>query len=422
MSDKIHGNSKEHSRYRIVMIKKVKVEQLKPGMYIDDLNCTWLKHPFFGNSLKVNNEKVIATIVSNGIKEVYIDTDLGLDVPDAPTKEEIDRKIDRKIKRIAEQKTDLVQPVSVYEEINHAKKLKNEAKKTVRKVMNDVMVGKKIEKDKIADLVDNITTSVIRNQDALIGLGKMRKVDEYLYNHSMSVCVLMTAFARQLGFDFEKIREISMGAMLHDIGTTKVPVGILHKTSALTDGEYAEIKEHVGYGRNILEETSGISDISILTACQHHERLNGSGYPNGLKGDEISVYGQAIAIVDVYDALTSRRCYKRKIAPTEALKILFEWEGDHFNGEFIQKFIRCIGVYPVGTLVRLESGLLGVVINHGEDSLLKPIVRIVYDTKRDSRIVIPYDIDLSRPGKHGEDRVTGYEQPEKFDILPEVYL
>jgi len=404
------------------MIKKVKVEQLKPGMYIDDLNATWLKHPFFGNSLKVKNDKVIETIISNGIKEVYIDTDLGLDVPDAPTKDEIHKALDKKIIKIAEQKTDLVQPVSVYEEINHAKKVKNEAKKTVQKVMDDVMGGKKIERERIEDLVDNITNSVFRNQDALMGLGKMRKVDEYLYNHSMSVCVLMTSFAKQFGFDTDTIREIGMGAMLHDIGTTKVPISIRHKTTELSDGEYKEIKEHVEYGRNILEETSGVSDTSIITAYQHHERLNGSGYPNGLKGDEISVYGQAIAIVDVYDALTSKRCYKRQITPTEALKILFEWEGDHFNGEFIQKFIRCIGVYPVGTLVRLESGLLGVVVNHGEESLLKPIVRIVYDTKRDSRIVIPYDVDLSNPGKYGEDRVVGYEQPETWDILPEVYL
>lgn len=404
------------------MIKKVKVEQLKPGMYIDDLNAPWMNHSFFGNSLKVKNEKTIEKIKENGIKEVYIDTKIGLDVSDAPTREEVEKKIEKKIRKIAEQKIDLIQPVTVYEEINHAKKVKKTATKTVEKVMTDVMVGKEIEKDRVEDLVNDITTSVFRNQDALMGMGKMKKVDEYLFNHSMSVCVLMTSFAKQLGFDTETIRQVSMGAMLHDVGTAQVSAKIRNKTSKLTKGEYTEIQEHVELGHEILKKTDGISDVSIITAYQHHERLNGSGYPKGLKGDEISIYGQAIAIVDVYDALTSKRVYKRQITPTEALKILFEWEGDHFNGELIQQFIRCIGVYPVGTLVRLESGLLGVVVNHGEDSLLKPIVRIVYDTKKDIRIVIPYDIDLSRPGKHGEDRVIGYEQPEKYDIIPQVYL
>ncbi len=404
------------------MIKKVKVEQLKPGMYIDDLNAPWMNHSFFGNSVKVNDEKVIKRIIENGIKEVYIDTDIGLDVSDAPTKQEVEEKIEKKMRKIAEQQTDLVQPVTVYEEINHAKKVKKAATKTVQKVMNDVMGGREIEKDRVEDLVNDITTSVFRNQDALMGMSKMKKVDEYLFNHSMSVCVLMTSFAKKLGYDTDTIRQISMGAMLHDIGTTKVPAEIVNKTTKLTDGEYSEIKEHVDFGREILEKTKGISDISIMTAYQHHERLNGSGYPQGLTGDEISKFGKAIAIVDVYDALTSKRVYKRQITPTEALKILFEWEGDHFDGEMIQLFISCIGVYPVGTLVRLESGMLGVVVNHGEDSLLKPTVRIVYDTKRDVRIVIPYDVDLSRPGKHGEDHVVGYEQPEKYDIIPEVYF
>ncbi len=405
------------------MVKKVKVEQLKPGMFIEELNCSWLNHPFFGNSKRIDSDRDIEKIINYGINEVYIDTQKGLDIEDVTTIDEVDQNFLEKIEKITKEPVEVVQPVTLYEEIINAKKIKKETLKTVHKVMDDVMTGKKLERERVADLVDSITKSVFRNQGALMGLGKLRKVDEYLYNHSMSVCVLMTTFAKQLGIDTDTIREIGIGAMLHDIGTSKVPHEIVSKTSSLTDQEFEEIKKHVVYGREILENTKGISETSITAACQHHERLNGSGYPDGLKGSEISPLGQAMAIVDVYDALTTKRCYKRSITPTQALKILFEWEGDHFNGELVQQFIRCVGVYPVGSLVRLESGILAVVVNQGESDFLKPIVRAVYNTKRQSNIVIPYDIDLSMPESNaGEDRVIGYEQPEEWDLYPEVYL
>jgi HD-GYP domain-containing protein (c-di-GMP phosphodiesterase class II) len=178
------------------------------------------------------------------------------------------------------------------------------------------------------------------------------------------------------------------------------------------------MKRHVEYGLSILDKTEGISDTSHTVASQHHERLDGSGYPFGLKGESISPYGQAVAIVDVYDAMTSRRCYQRQFDPTDVLKKLFEWSPHHFDPELVQKFIKCIGIYPVGTLVSLESGLLAVVIKHGDKGLLYPVVRVVYDTRK-QRHLMPFNLDLS----HDEsDRVVGYESPERWDLKPETYI
>lgn len=250
----------------------------------------------------------------------------------------------------------------------------------------------------------------------------IRKTDEYLYQHSISVCALTVSFGKFLGFDSGLLREVGLGAMLHDIGTMQVPGEIINKDSGLTDDEYEQIKKHVTYGRNILIETEGVTDISMLTAYEHHERIDGTGYPQGLKNDQISKSGKIIAIVDVYDALTTKRCFRHLTPPSEAIKMIFEWASTKFDKELVQKFIKCIGIYPVGSLVRLESGLLAVVFDHSTEDLLRPVVRVVYDT-RNQRIVMPYVIDLSKPSrKSGPDRIVGYESPEKWNVQPQIYL
>ncbi len=408
------------------MVKKIKSNELKPGMYVSDVNAGWFKHPFMTNSLKLEDEQMVQTIISHGIAEVFIDTDKGLDVGEhAPTIKEVRDKIQHDIDKVIEfkEKVEIVRKVPIHEELAKARKIKKETIQAVKRVMEDVMSGKEIEKGPVEEVVDNIIDSVIRNQDALVGLGRLRKVDEYTYTHSMGVCVLMVSFGRYLGFDSLLLREVGLGALMHDIGKTKVPFEILNKNGTLSEEEYEIIKNHATYSRDLLSETSGISETAIITAYEHHERIDGTGYPQGLTGDKISEYGRAIAIADVYDAITSDRCYQRKIQPTKALRMLYEWSEFHYDSDLVQKFIRCVGVYPVGTLVRMESGLLGVVVNHGEKSMLQPVVRMVFNIKKDSYITFPYDVDLSEPlSKGGADRIVGYEDPDKVNIQPEAYL
>jgi HD-GYP domain-containing protein (c-di-GMP phosphodiesterase class II) len=404
------------------MVKKIKVEQLQPGMYIHDLNCGWLDHPFMKKRLKITDEKMIEKIESYGICEVYIDTEKGTDIVDAPTKEEIKRDIQNRLKDVYVTEVETDCDVPIKEEIVRAKAIRHEAKETVKSIMSDIRFGRNIERGKVEDIVDKMSVSIFRNQDALLSLGKIRKIDEYTYAHSVSTCALMLAFGKHLGFESQELREAGIGAMLHDIGKVKVPVHIINKKGALTDDEIAQVRGHVRFGCAMLEDTSGISEISIMVAAEHHERIDGRGYPNGLAGDDLSRYGKAAAIIDVYDAMTSNRCYRNRVPATDVLGKLLEWSKFNFDGEFVQKFVRCIGIYPIGSLVYLENGMIAVVISHGLKSLLHPLIRVIFDTKRNS-YVRPHDIDLAQePDLSSGDRIMSYASPDQWNITPEIYF
>lgn len=410
------------------MIKKIKVEELKIGMYIHDFNCGWLNHPFLSNSMYIDREEIIRKAVDYGIRELYIDTDKGHEVSDAPTKEEVQKEIREEIDRIAEQGKEGPEPLSraplpLREEMAKAKEIREEAKKVVHSIMDDIRFGRQIKTEAIAPVIDDMVDSVFRNQDALISLGRIKQKDEYTYMHSVSVGVLMISFGKHLGFDLPLLREVGMGAMLHDVGKMIVPQAVLNKEDQLTEDELAMMRKHVEYGRMLLRQTKDITETAITIASQHHERIDGTGYPLGLKDGEIGYYSKIVAIVDVYDAMTSRRCYQDKYQPTEVLRRLYEWSSHHFDKLLVQKFIRCVGIYPVGTLVRLESGLIGIIVRHGEKSLLHPVVRVVYDTRNRNYLRVPYDIDLSHPnGKNGDDRIVNYESFERYNINPVQFM
>jgi len=400
------------------MIKKVNIKQLRPGMFIHDMNCGWLRHPFLKNSIKIKDATIIRKISEYGIREVYIDTDKGPDVGQVMSRQEIDRDIRKETDTIPDSQYSSLRSEPLGKEIVRAREIRKEAKQTVRNIMEEVRFGRPIKTEKVEKVVDKMVDSIFRNQDALITLGRIKQADEYTYMHSMSVCVLMISFGKHLGFNAQQLKEVGIGALLHDVGKMQVPEEILNSKRTLNDQEYELMKKHVEYSHVLLQETEGITELSVIIASQHHERLDGQGYPNNLKGDDISIYGQVAAIADVYDAMTSKRCYQRKYEPTEVLKQLYEW--NHlYNKDLVQQFIRCVGIYPVGSMVRLESGLLGIVLDHGMENLLQPSVRIVYDTRKARHVIPPYDLDLSKGDK---DSITSHEVPDRWNIKPELYL
>jgi HD-GYP domain-containing protein (c-di-GMP phosphodiesterase class II) len=181
------------------------------------------------------------------------------------------------------------------------------------------------------------------------------------------------------------------------------------------------MKQHVAHGACILQQTRIDAD-AICVPVHHHERLDGTGYPEGLKGEQISLFGQMAAVIDIYDALTSERCYKTAMPPTQALRKLLEWSPHYVKRELVEHFIAHVGIYPLGTLVRLRSGFLGVVISQGEKGLLYPVVRAVYDTRRGARIE-PFIVDLSQKARAGNaDEILGCESPTRWNVRPEAYL
>lgn len=399
------------------MIKRIRSDQLTPGMFIHDINCGWIDHPFVFNSFRVKDEETVRKIIAYGIREVYIDTAVGPDVADAQTKEEVDSDIHERITRLAP--GNRPPPTPLIEEIPVARQVHREAHKMVHNLLTDVRLGKQIEVEKAQPVVESITDSILRNKDALTSLSRIKQKDDYTFQHSVSVCALLVSFAHAMELERDLIMELGMGGLLHDIGKMKVPDVVLNKPGALTESEFATMKSHVVQGREILEHTKGVTQTAMLVAGQHHERFDGTGYPDKLKQDAISPYGQMASIVDVYDALTSNRIYHKGMEPTAALKKLFEWSKYHFNEELVRHFIRVIGIYPTGSLVRLESGLLAVVVRQGEQSLLHPMVRAIYDPK--TGFITPRDIDLSTP-PGSSDRIAHYEPPGKWSIDPFAYL
>lgn len=399
------------------MIKQIRIDQLKQGMFIHDLNCGWLDHPFLSNAFPVKDQVTIDKIYNIGIRELYIDTLKGADVRAAPTQDQVNADLNRRLHEIARKQPEKPVTTELKEEAGRARRLHGEANKIVRHMMDDIRMGQQIQVDRIEPLVEHMVESIFRNQDALLPLARLKNHDDYTFEHSVSVCALLVAFGRGMKLSRDIIKDLALGGLLHDVGKARVPDSILNKPAKLTDDEYVRIQSHVDQGVLVLEQTPGIGEIAMQVTSQHHERFDGSGYPHRLAGGKISIYGQMAAIVDVYDAVSSDRVYHKGMSPTQALKKLLEWSSHHFDPQLVQAFIRAIGIYPTGTLVQLESKRIGVVVEQNDKSLLEPVVRIFYHAGQ-QHYISPEIVDLAKV----QDRIASFENYEKWKIDPYRWL
>lgn len=401
------------------MIKKIPIRQLKIGMYIHDLNCSWMNHPFALSRFKVDEAATLNKIVEAGVEEVFIDTSLGADVMVAEAMaeeaEEVEKSEAEKTEETISEPSAFIPSIiakfSPAEEFKRAKDLYVNANKMMRDMMQDVRLGKQIAMKQCEPMVDNIVDSMFRFPSALLPLAQIKTFDEYTFQHSVSVAALSVAFGRVLELPRDEINDIAMGGLLHDVGKALVPGRILNKPGKLDESEFEVIKGHASHTAKLLNNVQGISETTFHAAAQHHERYDGTGYPHGLKGDEISLHGQMLAIVDVYDAITSLRIYHKGIPPSEALAKMFGWGGAHFNPSLVQAFIKGVGIYPAGSLVRMESERLGIVREVVPDKLLQPIVQLIYDCKK-MRPIPPVTMDISS----SDDKIKSHESFEKWGI------
>jgi len=402
-------------------------------MFVHDFDCAWLEIPFFHRSLLIRDEAMVEKVHKHGIRAVYIDTEKGLDVADGVPLEEVEKETDKSIKEAAGMpplpagpdalpldSAALADSVPLKEELERARAIRDDANRVVVEVMQNIRFGQQIQMEKVDHVVGDMVESVLNNKHALMSLSRIKQKDEYTFMHSVSVGVLMISFCKTVGYDRNKMNQVGMGAILHDIGKMKVPQDILNKSDTLNDEEFELMKDHVVQSRKILEEIGDVPVPAMAVAAQHHERWDGSGYPDGIKGEEISVYGQMAAVVDVYDAITSNRIYHKRIEPAEALKKIYEWKGTQFSEEMVQNYIKCVGIYPIGTLVRTESGFLGVIIEQALTNTLRPRVRLIFNIKKEI-FINPKDIDLTDPD-HGNDRIVSSESPPKWKVNPMMYM
>lgn len=257
-----------------------------------------------------------------------------------------------------------------------------EAKRITKSLLDDVRLGGVVNTEHAKSTVKDCVSSILRNPDALIWMSRIRNEDEYTAEHCLNVCILAIAFGRHLGMSEAELEKLGLCGLLHDVGKMRVPVNVLNKREELTDKEFNIIKAHTVHGRNLLMSSPGIPNASVDVAYSHHERVDGTGYPRKLKAAGISDFARIIAIVDAYDAMTGDRCYSRAIPGTDALKHIFDDRGKHFDERLALEFIKCVGLYPPGSIVELLNGLVGIVLETNYRYRHLPKIIVVKDLNK----------------------------------------
>lgn len=399
------------------LIKQISTEQLRVGMYVHKLCCSWLTTPFWQSSFPVDEQQTIAKIAASGVKQLWIDTGKGRDVAAqaAPPVAVATLSATPPSPEPAPFRFAPAAPSPMAQELHRAASLLDKSRVAVLSMFQDARMGRAVDLDSAMPLVDEIAGSVMRNAGALIGLARLKTADNYTYMHSVAVCALMVALARQLGLDDAVTRELGLAGLLHDVGKMTLPAAILNKPGKLTVEEFDIVKQHPVAGHALLQATGGIGAIALEVCLHHHEKFDGSGYPHGLQGQDISLYARMGAVCDVYDAVTSNRPYKAGWGPAESLRRMAEWSrGGHFDEKVFAAFVKCLGIYPVGTLVRLRSGRLGVVTEQPlQGSLLQPKVKVFFSTKSQTYIA-PVLLDLAQPG--AGDAIVGCEEAAAWGL------
>ncbi|MGC8120354.1 HD-GYP domain-containing protein [Marinobacter sp. VGCF2001] len=401
------------------MIKRIPISALKVGMYITDLNNDWIPHNSQRKRGLIKREETIEKIRKLGVQYIYIDASKGADSQDSEPAIEVDQRNEAALQDSGALRPGLTVTVPLAEEIVIAQQVHRQAQGLVGNFMNDIKIGGAIDIAPIHQLADELQNSVFRNANALSCLGRIREKDNYLLEHSVNLSVLMSLFGNYRKLAPDILHQTIVGALLHDLGKILTPDEILHKPGRLSPEEFEVMKLHARHSRDILASTEGIGEITVITAAQHHEKLDGSGYPEGLKGDEITEYGRMVAITDVYDAITADRVYHKGMTPTQGLKKLLEWSGDHLDPVLVKQFIRCVGLYPIGSMVLLESGRLGVVVETNDADQRLPVVRVMYHTRFRLPIAVE-TIDLARPGN--QDRIVRAVDPEDYKLDVRKFL
>jgi len=394
------------------MLKRVPVASLTVGMFVHELGGAWLDHPFWRTSFAIDSADVLRRIVASGIGEAWIDTDRGLDVAGGISQEQSDAEVERELILSAAEPPAALKRVPTEEEAGRAGKIVAKSCQAVADLFQQARMGRALQDDAIMPIVDEIAASVLRNPGVLTALTRLRRLDNYTFLHSISVCALMVAVGNQLGWNAGQLRDAGLAGLLHDIGKVLIDAELLNKKGPLTEEEFGVLRRHPQIGHGILASGRAAGAVVLDVCLHHHERLDGSGYPTKLAGDAIGLPARLAAVCDVYDATTSNRPYKDLWPPAHALRKMAEWGASHFDQRLFHAFVRTIGIYPIGTLVRLKSDRLAVVIDQCEASLLTPRVKVFFSIAAKRRIS-PKVIDLSRSGG---DEIVCHEDPSAWGI------
>ncbi len=364
------------------VFKTITIDELAPGMYVNEIIEQSGKVKIKSQG-RVARKAVVESLRKRGVLKLVIDLSKQFE-PDeeaavpVPAEEPVPAKKKPRM--------------SLTSELVRAEDLYKQGKEIQRTLLKAVQQGLPFDDRIPSEFSQNLVASVERNPDALLCLTRIREKDDYLLEHSLNVAIILANFARHMGMSDDEVQELAFAGFLHDMGKIRVPDEILHKPGRLTDEEMDVMKKHVEYGVDALHEVNLNPDL-IRTVSEHHERLDGFGYPAGTKGDNISTAGRMLAVADMYDALTADRCYKAGMPSQRAFQILIGECPHKLDQALVQQFIKCMGVYPVGSLVLLSNDKLAMVLSQN-DSPLTPVVKVFYSLTG-NHYVTPRDIDLS---------------------------
>jgi putative nucleotidyltransferase with HDIG domain len=382
------------------MLKKVAVSELRPGMHLHAVEGSWLDHPFWRTRFRLQAAGDIARLASAGVRECWIDVGKGLDVaPPAPpaTSAVIDVPAPK-------ESPPALRPMA--EELHQAAAICRRGRDAVQAMFHEARLGRALDTERCLPLVDEISGSVMRNPGALVSLARLKTQDDYSYMHSVAVCALMVALARQLGHDDEACRRAGLAGLLHDIGKAVMPLEVLNKPGKLTEAEFGVIRTHPERGHALLAEAGGAPADAMDVCLHHHERVDGTGYPHRLAGERLSLLARMGAVCDVYDAITSNRPYKAGWDPAESIAKMASWKGQ-FDDAVFAAFVKSLGIYPTGSLVRLASGRLAIVVEQNARALTAPVVKVFFSTRAQMHQP-PERLDLAQAAR---DRIVGRESP-----------
>jgi HD-GYP domain-containing protein (c-di-GMP phosphodiesterase class II) len=375
---------------------KVFASDLTQGMYVSELDRPWLETPFLFQGFVIRTTEEL-----NQIRELcsYVFVDVEKSTGDIARKllnsqswasksaAKTNRVSSEAVKNNSRQDAigmtaEELERQEFYDELRRARKHYDDTHFYIEQALEDVRLGRAVDTKAARKLVGELAESIVRNYNALVWLTNLKRRDEYTTTHCINVCILTLSFGRCLGLSRGMLNSAGLGALLHDLGKMLVPSEVLNKPGKLTRDEFEVMKGHPLHGYDLLKNEEHLNEEVLKIVRSHHERINGGGYPDGLTDKQIGKLTRMVSIVDVYDAVTSDRVYHDGMPPHEALKVMYNWAANNFDQKLMEAFIRCVGIYPIGSLVELTSGHVGVVVRTDTKSRLRPVVILILDADK----------------------------------------